>query len=249
MKIAILSDIHSNLEALQACCRKADALEVDQYICLGDIVGYCADPVATLDRVMSLPGIVAVRGNHDEAVLNRRYTPRASQSIQAAIEWTHDQLAPRHIAFIEGLPYTYRLDTAIFAHASVKQPEKWEYVQRPEQVRECMAATEQALIFLGHTHLPAMFYQDTAGIVQQLALNEASAIPVYQRQRYLVNVGSVGQPRDGNSAASFAVYDTEAAEVTFHRAVYDFTSTARKILAADLAPRFAERLADPVLKP
>jgi len=249
VKIAIVSDIHSNLEALQACCRKAEALGVDRYICLGDIVGYCADPVATLDLVMSLPGIVAIRGNHDEAVLNRRYTPRASRSIQAAIEWTHDQLSPRHIAFINGLPYTYILDSAIFAHASVKRPEKWVYVYRTEQVRQCMAASEQPLIFLGHTHLPVMFYEDSEGVLQQLPLQEASPIPIYQRQRYLVNVGSVGQPRDGNSAASFVIYDTELAEVTFHRAVYDFTSTARKIMEADLHPRFAERLIDPVLKP
>ena len=103
MKVAILSDIHSNLEALQACCRKAKVLGVEQYICLGDIIGYCADPVATLELVMCLPGIVAVCGNHDKAVLSGNF-PNARESVQQSIAWTRRQLSAKHMDFISSLP-------------------------------------------------------------------------------------------------------------------------------------------------
>ncbi len=241
MKIAILSDIHSNLEALQACCRKTRAQGVEKYICLGDIVGYGPDPVATMDIIMSLPGILAVRGNHDEAALTGTY-PSVNKYIQEAISWTHAQLSPNHLNFINELPYVRTLNGAVFAHATVHKPERWEYVYFLEQVKKCMEVTEYPLIFLGHTHFPKLYYETSRGVVRETHLKEGSAIPFYQQRRYLTNVGSVGQPRDGNSAASFVIYDTTAADVTFYRVAYDYTRTAEKILAANLAPRFAKRL-------
>lgn len=241
MRVAILADIHSNLEALQACCHKARTLGVEKYVCLGDIIGYCADPVATLDMVMSLPGLIAVQGNHDQAVLNGYY-PGVNKSIQQAIRWTHEQLAPEHTDFLSHLPYVQTLDDAVFAHASVNQPEKWEYINDTAQVKRCMQAAKAPRIFLGHTHIPKLFYETAYGLVKELDYQEASPIPFYQRRRYVTNTGSVGQPRDGNSAASFVIYDIANAVVTFYRVVYDFNKTARKILAADLAPHFAKRL-------
>ena len=117
MKIAVLSDIHSNLEALQACIRKASIAGVEQYVCLGDIIGYGADPVATLELVISLPGLIAVRGNHDEAALTGRY-PGVDQSIQDAIQWTHQRLSKEHLKFLSELPYVYPANGAVYAHAS-----------------------------------------------------------------------------------------------------------------------------------
>ena len=241
MKIAILSDIHSNLEALQACYRKASAAGVDQYICLGDIIGYGADPVATLEMVMSLPGLVAVRGNHDEAALTGRY-PGVKKSIQDAILWTHQRLSAEHLKFISELPYVRTLNGAVYAHASLQQPEKWTYLTHPEQIKKNIDMADQPLIFIGHTHLPMFYYETSQRLVKELHPKEGVALPIYQQRRYLVNVGSVGQPRDGNSAASFVIHDTTKAEVTFYRAAYDFTETAKKILEADLAPHFAKRL-------
>jgi len=243
MKIAILSDIHSNLEALQACCRKSQSLGVEQYVCLGDIIGYAADPVATLEIVMSLPGIIAVRGNHDEAVLSGSY-PINGSKIQQAISWTHLQLLPNHLAFLKSLPYTRSLNNTVFAHASVYQPKKWEYLYCPEQIKKCLQVAECPVVFLGHTHLPVLYYETSLGVIKEKQPEESSAIPLYHQRRYVINVGSVGQPRDGNNAASFVVLDTSADEVTFYRVSYDYTSTARKIIAAGLAPRFAERLAE-----
>lgn len=241
MKIAILSDIHSNLEAMQACIRKANSLGVEQYVCLGDIIGYGADPVATLDLVMSLPGLVAVRGNHDEAALTGRY-PGVNKSIQDAIRWTHERLTEVHLNFIRDLPYIHPTNGAVYAHASLYQPEKWPYLTYLEPIRKCIDMADQPLIFIGHTHLPRLYYENSQKMIQEVRPRESTAIPIYQQRRYLVNVGSVGQPRDGNTAASFVVHDTNKAEVTFYRVAYDFSETARKILEADLAPHFAERL-------
>ena len=134
------------------------------------------------------------------------------------------------------------IDNTVFAHASVYQPEQWEYITDEAQVKKCMQAAKAPLIFLGHTHLPKLYYEKTNGLVKELDYQQDSPIPFYQRRRYVTNVGSVGQPRDGNSAASFVVYDKSAAEVRFYRVAYDFTSTAKKIMAADLAPFFATRL-------
>lgn len=243
MKIAILSDIHSNLEALQACCRKARSAGADQYVCLGDIIGYGADPVATLELVMSLPGLIAVRGNHDEAALTGRY-PGVKQSIQDAILWTHQRLSDDHLKFISDLPYVQTHNGAVYAHASLHHPEKWTYLTHPEQIKKNIDIAEQPLVFIGHTHLPRFYYETTQQLIKFMHPQSGVALPLYQQRRYLINVGSVGQPRDGNSAASFVIYDTTKAEVTFYRAAYDFTETARKILKADLAPRFAERLSE-----
>jgi len=241
MRIAVLSDIHSNLEALQACCKKAKSLGVEQYVCLGDIVGYAADPVPTLEMIMGLPGLIAVRGNHDVAALTGTY-PNVGKAVQESVRWTHKQLSDEHIKFIGSLPYVAKLNGAAFAHASAYEPENWEYIYDDPQIKKCMDAAEKPLVFLGHTHFPTLYFENTSGVIKELAPREATAIPVYQTSRYVVNVGSVGQPRDNNSAASFVMYDMDAASVTFYRVAYDFTETAKKILETDLAPRFATRL-------
>lgn len=242
MKVAIISDVHSNLEALKACCRKADAVGVEQYACLGDMVGYGADPVATMDLLMELPGFVAVRGNHDEAVLSGKFSG-SNQAIQQVISWTHNQLSPHHLAFINALPYARTLHGATLVHASIQKPNAWEYLYHIVQVRNNIQAAKQQLTFTGHTHLPIMYYETASGGVKRVQPKEGRAIAIFQQRRYLINVGSVGQPRDGNSTAGFVVYDTLARDVTFYRVAYDYTATARKILAAGLEPYFAQRLA------
>jgi predicted phosphodiesterase len=241
MRIAILSDIHSNLEALKACCQKAKSLGVEKYVCLGDMVGYAADPVPTLEMIMGLPGLIALRGNHDEAALSGEY-PGVGKSIQASVLWTHQQLSQDHKDFINNLAYVETFNNAVFAHASVHEPEKWEYLYDEPQIKQCLDATDKPVVFLGHTHFPKLYYENIKGEVKELVPKESTAIKFHQRRRYVINTGSVGQPRDDNSAASFVMYDMDAMEVTFFREIYNFTETAKKILATDLAPRFAERL-------
>lgn len=241
MRIAILSDIHSNLEALSACCNKARAEGAEKYVCLGDIVGYAADPVPVMDLIMNLPGLIAIRGNHDDAALTGKY-PNIDQAIQKSVDWTHQQLSQKHKNFLDHLSYVENYNNAVFAHASVHEPEKWEYLYDEPQIKQCMDAAKKPLVFLGHTHLPKLYYENTKSEIKELIPKEATAIPFYQQRRYVINVGSVGQPRDNNSAASFVIYDEDSAEVTFYRVVYNFTETAKKILATDLPPHFARRL-------
>lgn len=242
MKVAIFSDIHANVEALIACCRKARAVGVKRYVCLGDIVGYGADPVAALDIVINLPGIITVRGNHDEAVLADQY-PGVNNAIQQVLSWSSKKLLQRHKEYLQRLPYIEKEYGAVFAHASVKNPEKWEYLYQMVQVRDCMQAATESLIFTGHTHIPVMYFETPEGGIKQVQPKEGRAVAIYQNYRYFVNVGSVGQPRDGESTASFVVYDTELQELTFYRVPYDYTVTAQKILDAGFSPHFAERLA------
>lgn len=241
MKIAIFSDIHSNLEALTTCYNFARKNGVEKYICLGDIIGYGADPVPVLDMIMSLPGLIAVKGNHDQAAQTGQY-PDVDKDIQESVRWTHEQLSSDHKEFINNLKYVELYNNIAFSHASAHEPEKWEYIYDAPQIVKCMNASEQQLTFLGHTHLPKIYYENTKGLIQEVEPREKYPVHIYQRRRYVINVGSVGQPRDKNSGASFVIYDFNKADITFHRIAYDFKKTAKKIISANLPPYFAERL-------
>jgi len=240
MRQAILSDIHSNLEALQACVAHAQTQGVTHFACLGDCVGYGADPVATLDLLLSLPNLLLVRGNHDE-VLFLDDVPDVP-GISEAIDWTCTQLAPVHCNLLETAPYVLNLGDVTYAHASAHAPEEWAYLRRPEQIRDCLTATAARVTFIGHVHVPMVFCLSAADVLREQPPEPGAPLVLEPGSRYVVNVGSVGQPRDGNNAASYALYDSDAGEVTLFRVAYDHARAAEKILAAGLSASFAERL-------
>ncbi len=242
MRIAILSDIHSNLEALERVCEHAAAFGAERHVCLGDFIGYGADPVSVLERVMALPGLVAVRGNHDEALF-REMGRETFPEIRRAIVWTRERLSPVQLNFLDGLPLLVHDGSVTYAHASAHQPDAWEYLRQPDQILACLDAAGTPMTFIGHVHVPRVFYETAAGAVRELAPQDGMPVPLSAAGRYVVNVGSVGQPRDGNNAACYVLYDDVAHEVTFHRLAYDYVTTARKIRDAGLSPFFAERLA------
>ncbi len=242
MRSAILSDLHSNLEALTRCCEHAAGQNVARYICLGDCIGYGADPRATLELLMGLPGLIAVRGNHDEALF-RDMSREAMPAVNRAIAWTRQQLTLGQLQFLSALPYLYQEAGATYVHASAHGPELWEYVFMPEQAEACMQAAGTPLTFIGHVHEPRVFYTTAEGRVRELVPPSGVSIPLSPRSRYVINVGSVGQPRDGNNAACYLIHDPDAGELTFHRLPYDYLSAGRKIRAARLDPDFAARLA------
>lgn len=243
MRSAILSDIHSNLEALGRVCEHAAALGAERYICLGDCVGYGADPVATLARLMALPGLIAVRGNHDTALFRDDLAGGAYPDVLQSLAWTRAQLPPAQLEFLAGLPLVHREGAATYAHASAHAPEQWEYLLRPEQIHACMEDAATPVTFIGHVHVPRVFYETSGGAVRELEPQDGVAIPLSPQARVVVNVGSVGQPRDGNNAACYVLYDEDADEVTFYRLAYDYGAAAAKIRAAGLSPFFANRLA------
>jgi len=242
MRQAILSDVHSNLEALQACVAHAQEQEATHFACLGDVIGYGADPVPTLDLLRSLPNFFLIRGNHDEALFEDEVIE--VPGIREALDWTGIQLAPVHCDLLEAAPYIVTLGDATYAHASAYEPQAWEYLRQPEQIRACLAATTTRVTFIGHVHVPMVFYLTAGDTLRDLSPEPGVPIPLSPTCRYVVNVGSVGQPRDGNNAASYAVYDSDRAEVTIHRVPYDYVTAAEKILAAGLSVRFAERLVE-----
>ena len=242
MRVAVFSDVHSNLEALERCLAHARAQGAERYACLGDMVGYGPDPAKTLQTIMSLPGLIAVRGNHDDSLFGDP-GDGAPEGVRAAAAWTRTQLTPAQLELLNHLPYVQREAAATYVHASAAEPTRWEYVRSIEQAGRCLAASDTPLTFIGHVHETRVFYETAAGAVRDFTPVNGEAIPLSPRSRYLVNVGSVGQPRDGNAATGYVLYDEARAEVTFHRLAYDYQSTARKIRAAGLSPFYAERLA------
>ncbi|MDH5180221.1 MAG: metallophosphatase family protein [Gammaproteobacteria bacterium] len=241
MKIAVISDIHSNLEALLACIKKANKARVEQFICLGDVVGYGPEPAETLEVLRSLPGFVMVRGNHEDALFTPYYKS-LRQHIRQSIDWTRDQLSAEQMAYLKQLPMQYELPGALMVHASAHKPERWSYVYNNEKAHKCIKASGKPITFIGHTHQPQIYFEMPNGKIECLTPRAGVAIPLYQRGRYVINVGSVGQPRDENNAAGFVVYNTAEREVTFHRIAYEYRVTAQKILERGLPNLFAERL-------
>lgn len=240
---AILSDIHSNLEALQTCVRHAREHGAERFVCLGDCVGYGADPERTLDLLMSLPGILLVRGNHDDALFQGG--DYGGSSIREAINWTARLLTARQKKFLDSAPYMHRENPVTYAHASAHEPHAWEYLSQPGQIEQCMDAADTPVTFIGHVHVPKVFYRTQPdGEVRELNPVSGIPIPLSQLCSYVINVGSVGQPRDGNNASCYVLHDTTRQEVTFFRLAYDHLTTADKIRNAGLAPRFAERLSE-----
>jgi diadenosine tetraphosphatase ApaH/serine/threonine PP2A family protein phosphatase len=243
VKLAVFSDIHSNIEALDACLLRAAELGADGYVCLGDTVNYGADPTATLDRLLAIPGLTTVLGNHDEGMfLEPSWSP--SSEIERAAAWTRQQLQARHIAFLRDLPYLHQAHGAAFAHATFDFPNSWDYIVDARGAKRCFAAVpDVAALFLGHVHVPLVFEATADGKVLKIEPPAQRSYLLPAGSRCLVNVGSVGQPRDGDNAACFVVYDSVARSIEFERVRYAFTRTAEKIRRAGLHEFYAERLA------
>ena len=244
MRLAILSDVHSNLEALQACLAHAKAQGAEQFAFVGDLVGYGADPVACLDLIedLSRQGGIVVKGNHDEAALSG-LCQTMELTAREAIYWTRAQLGPRQRAFLQSLPLMVKNADACYVHASADRPERWTYVIGAKEAARSMNAAQAAFTFSGHVHEPALYY--TAQRSRPQVFHPTSGVPVTlsaQRQ-WLAIVGSAGQPRDGDNAACYAIMDRRQYTLTYFRLPYDYASAAKKIVAAGLPPQLALRLA------
>jgi diadenosine tetraphosphatase ApaH/serine/threonine PP2A family protein phosphatase len=243
MKLALFADIHSNLEAITACLAHANALGADRYAFLGDHVGYGADPVAVLDLIAehAANGAVVVLGNHDAAAIGRP-DDALNRNALAAVDWTRAQLGVRQRAFLESLPLTVVDGDIRFVHASAAAPEQWVYVTGLREAEESLRAGNATYIFSGHVHEQKLFVTGATGKAVPFRPVPETPIPVAKHRRWLAIVGSAGQPRDGNNAACYALFDSERERLTFYRVPYDHGLTIRKIRAAGLPERLAMRL-------
>jgi diadenosine tetraphosphatase ApaH/serine/threonine PP2A family protein phosphatase len=243
MKLALLADIHANLDALRACLGHARDQGAERLAFAGDLVGYGPDPAAVVDLVATeaRQGALAVRGNHDEAAIagdSESMHPAAEQ----VIAWTRAQLSEAQRAFLAGLPLVVREGPLLLVHASPEAPQAWTYVTDPRRAARALAAAgEASWVFCGHVHEPVLY---TAGTARPVPFRPVPGvpIPVPPRRRWLAIVGSAGQPRDGNTAACYAMLDTDRATLTFHRVPYDWRAVADRIRAAGLPESLARRL-------
>lgn len=243
-RIGLFADLHSNLEAFEACMAKAEELGVTRMVFLGDIVGYNADPATLIERIADLVDskkAIAVVGNHDEAIF-KDYRNQMNASANAAIEWTKTQLQESHVQFLKSLPLIVKEENICYVHASAHNPSDWNYITDSMSAWRCVQNSGKSYTFVGHAHEQALFYQSAVGKLIRFAPHPGEEIPVLQHRQWVGVVGSLGQPRDGNPEACFAVFEPESEILTFHRVSYDYFTAANKVRLAGLPEDLANRL-------
>lgn len=242
MLTALLSDIHANREAFSACLAHAEACGVQRYIFLGDYVGYGAEPGWAVDTVAAhvKAGAIALLGNHDAAVL--KADPDLNETAQVALAWTREQLDNRQRDFLNKLPLTAEEGDRLFVHASAWEPQLWDYVTGPAAALRSFAATPHRMTFCGHLHVPELYHLSMTAKLASFTPVAETAIPLLPQRRWLAIIGSVGQPRDGVPAASYALLDDERDTLTYMRVPYDTESAAAKVRKASLPAVLSMRL-------
>ncbi len=229
MKIAVISDIHGNLEALNAVLSKIDALNAYMIYCLGDIVGYGPNPNECVELIRSR-NIPTIAGNHDKAVTGELSIESFSQVARVGVLWTQSVITAENKKFLNDLPYSIQEHNILFVHSSPDYPEEFRYLLSPEDARESFDYFSNPLTFVGHTHRPVVFCEDNRTI--EISLDK----------KFIVNVGSVGQPRDGNWKACFVLFDTEQYKLEYIRVEYDVEVVRKKIETIGLPQKLADRL-------
>jgi predicted phosphodiesterase len=252
VRLAIVSDIHANLPALEVVLADAQRVGVDQLWCLGDVVGYGAHPDECTGLIAERSALCLV-GNHDLAVLGELDDSAFSPAAAAAVRWTRETARPETIEFLRGLePAEESREVALY-HASPRDP-IWEYVLWPDQAAECIAVQAARVSLVGHSHVALFFVMaedgDREGLGQAIELEDvakgAQAVAGTRLDlsegRWLINPGSVGQPRDGDPRAAWMELDTDAWEATYHRVEYEIDRAADAIAANELPDHLAKRL-------
>jgi diadenosine tetraphosphatase ApaH/serine/threonine PP2A family protein phosphatase len=236
MRYAILGDIHANWEALSRVLDDARDRGVDAYVSVGDLVGYNADPRRCLEAIRAL-NCRAVRGNHDHYCVHPPVDDHLSDTAAAALTWTRCHLSPEEMKFLSELPLTIAMEDFAVVHNSLRPDNHWEYVVNTSTAEASFAHQTSPVCFHGHTHFPVVFSRRTAVTAERFTKLELDP-----EARYFINVGSVGQPRDRDPRAAYAIYDLDARTVELHRVAYDATHTQTKIAHAGLPSWLGLRL-------
>lgn len=237
MKYAIIADIHGNLDAFQVVLDDIRAQKATHIVCLGDVVGYNAQPKECLDivRQMNLP---CVKGNHDEYCSTENPLDGFNPHAAEAVHWTREQLSDDDKQWLRELKYSRMAANFTMVHATLDAPERWGYVFDKLAAAASFPYQNTQMCFFGHTHVPVAFMRDTV-----VRGGTYSKFKVDPSKKYFINVGAVGQPRDNNPKSAYVIYDMDAQTIELRRLDYDIASAQRKILAAGLPERLAERLA------
>ena len=246
VKLALLSDLHANRRALDACLAHARAAGATRFAFLGDLVGYGAEPVDVVSTVMALAGqgAVVLQGNHDRAALQAPRQQATAEEVSAA--WTHARLAAAHRAYLAQLPLTATLDDLLLVHASADDPASWPYVDRPAMAQRCLDAAardaQRRRVVCGHVHEQQLYYHGRDARLHAFAPCPGVDVPLARHRSWLALPGSVGQPRDGDPRAMYALLDVAQSRLAFHRIPYDHAGAAAALRAAGLPEAFAQRL-------
>lgn len=243
MRIGFVSDIHSNRAALDAALAELDSYGIDKLYCMGDIVGYGPEPNYCADLIRERAAGV-VMGNHDFAVLHLEYAEHFNPYAKKAAQWTAEQLSPENMAFLDSLKTIQELDEVTLVHGSLKGGGNFEeYVQEVPQAKKSFEELKTKLVFVGHTHYPEVYaFDPETRQARHTGLYSSGFLFLEDNRQYFVNIGSTGQPRDGDARSSCCLYDSDEGTIEIIRVVYDIDDTAQKILAAGLPEFLAQRL-------
>jgi diadenosine tetraphosphatase ApaH/serine/threonine PP2A family protein phosphatase len=245
MRYLILSDIHSNLEALEAVLAEAPPDQFDRLLVLGDVVGYGADPNAVVERVRQLQPHVMIRGNHDKVSSGVESAEDFNTSARFAAHWTQTTLTPENREYLGALPLGPVIVDSLIELCHGSPTDEDEYIFEPVDAIEAIREARCPICFYGHTHVAVAYWlsSEQFDMIVPLPQERVTEIVLDPRRRYLVNPGSVGQPRDGDPRAAYATFDSEARLIRLHRVEYDIAKAQQKIREADLPEGLARRLA------
>jgi diadenosine tetraphosphatase ApaH/serine/threonine PP2A family protein phosphatase len=249
VKLALLSDIHANLPALEACLAHANAQGANQFALLGDIVDYGPYPTETVERCRQLEkeGAIVLRGNHDSSPASTpTANPVAATWGNMITGWTFNQLSVDQQIWLAQLPLTAIIEKVFLVHATADAPEKWHYIQDERLASRSLDAASKnsdiRYVFGGHVHQQSLYYRGAGQRLMPFEPKNGIAIPVGTHRHWLATVGSVGQPRDGDTRANYALLDTQTSHLTFHRVSYDHLSVAQAMRDLDLPEELIKRL-------
>jgi len=242
MKFCIFGDIHANLEALEAVLQDAKAQGCDNYACLGDIVGYNANPRECLETVRSLDCPV-IKGNHDEEVARDTPLEGLNPLAFAALTWTRNHMKDAEKEYLRTLRLVRQVTDFTIVHSSLDSPSGWAYVQNKFDAMASFNYQFTSVCFFGHTHVPVAYGSISSSRPEKIEISE-QIVKLEPGRKYFINAGSVGQPRDGDWRAAYAIYDKPAGTVTVRRVEYDLEKSQRKILEAGLPEGLADRLGE-----
>lgn len=239
MRYGIFSDIHANLEALEAVIEAYKNESIDQYLCVGDVIGYAVNPQQCIEKIKTLCR-VSVAGNHDWAGVDLFSVDYFNPDAREAIFWSRRNIENMDRFFLESLKLVYKNEDLTLVHGTLEAPQDFNYMTDGYVAWETFRVLGTDICFVGHSHVAGMFIKDSS---EGIHYREENSLDIKKENKYIINVGSVGQPRDGNPNAAYCIYDTDKKEVEIKRISYDFEVTRKKIIEVGL-PRFlGDRLA------
>jgi predicted phosphodiesterase len=240
MRYAVISDIHGNLEAFEGVLSAVSDERVDGYLFLGDVVGYGANPKECIEHLKALDPVILIAGNHEWGTLDKLDTSYFSDAAREAVLWTKKVLSGDEKKYLGSFPLAYEDERMTLVHGTLNAPEEFYYVFDNEDAYVTLSQMKNQVCFIGHSHVPGIFACENT----KVETIEGTGIRMDGERRYLINAGSVGQPRDGDPRASFVIYDDEELTVEIKRTEYDVKKAQAKILNAGLPASLAQRLSE-----